>query len=88
MHKQNEKIFGQIDDGVMKLNHLGEIARRELLQVPKTCPDLELFDDEYVIMPNHIHAILWKIDVATVIKIIHQTGTIPVTFGPAPSLNK
>ncbi len=58
-----KKIFGQIDDGVMKLNHLGEIARRELLQVPKTYPGVELFDDEYVIMPNHIHAILWKFDV-------------------------
>ena len=78
-----KKLFGQIDDGVMKLNHLGEIARRELLQVPKTYPDLELFDDEYVSMPNHIHAILWKINVGATDPVarISSSGPNPKTLG-------
>ncbi len=72
-----KKIFGQIDDGVMKLNYLGEIARRELLHVPKTYPDMELFDDEYVIMPNHIHANIWKFDVGATDPVARISSSRP-----------
>jgi putative transposase len=53
---ERECLFGEIHDSVVNLNPIGEIALHELLQLPEIHPYLEL--DYFVIMPNHIHAIL------------------------------
>ena len=58
-----KNLFGKIIDGEMILNHLGIIAKRELLELHNTYPNVEINDDEFVVMPDHIHAILWKTDV-------------------------
>ena len=57
------KLFGSIVAGEMILNRFGIIAREELLKLQKTYPNLEIFNDEFVIMPNHIHTIFWITDV-------------------------
>ncbi|MBE6982173.1 MAG: hypothetical protein E7437_07635 [Ruminococcaceae bacterium] len=44
--------FGQPGD----LNHLGEIAKQGLEQIPQHFPGVSL--DKYIVMPNHIHAII------------------------------
>ena len=58
--KDREELFGQIKDGKMVLNELGKIAKKCLLEIPNHFQDV--FLDEYVIMPNHIHCIIEIID--------------------------
>ena len=55
-------LFGEIVDGVMRLNRRGLAAQDELHRLEQRFPNLHL--DACVIMPNHIHAIL----------IIHAVG--------------
>ncbi len=54
--KNREEFFGQIENGEMILSDMGKIVRDELLQTPKIRPNVKL--DEWVIMPNHVHAII------------------------------
>ena len=53
---QREYIFGNIVDGEMKLNELGQIAFEQWQQIPERFGSIEL--DAFVIMPNHIHGII------------------------------
>ncbi|GAB4577730.1 MAG: transposase [Anaerolineales bacterium] len=56
---QRAHLFGKVVNGVMQLNEWGEIARREWFKTAELRPYVELFDDEFVVMPNHAHGILW-----------------------------
>ena len=49
-------LFGDISEGEMRLNSVGEIAAVCWYQIPRHFPGIEL--GEYVIMPNHMHGIL------------------------------
>ena len=48
--------FGEIANGEMLLNQVGQMVRSEWLRLPFRFPGLEI--DEYVVMPNHFHGIL------------------------------
>ncbi|MEX8497348.1 transposase, partial [Leptothrix ochracea] len=50
-------LFGDISDGVMHLNALGEIVQATWLQPPPRQPQ-GLSRGALVVMPNHIHAIV------------------------------
>lgn len=52
-------LFGEIIDGVMRLNVLGEIICSNWLRLPNFFP---IRHEEWVIMPNHLHAIIWILD--------------------------
>ncbi len=52
-------LFGDIVDGEMRLNAWGEIARAEWFQTAVVRPSVVLYDDEFVVMPNHVHGIIW-----------------------------
>ncbi len=52
-------LFGQIVKGEMLLNEFGEIVRKEWFHTAELRPNIELMDDEFVVMPNHIHGIIW-----------------------------
>ncbi len=49
---EKQCIFGTTE----KLNDLGELVKSELLAVPKFYNGVRI--DQYVVMPNHIHAII------------------------------
>jgi REP element-mobilizing transposase RayT len=49
-------MFGEIADGIMALNHAGEIVRDIWYQIPVHFQNVT--PDAFVIMPNHIHGIL------------------------------
>jgi putative transposase len=51
-----EPLFGEIKDGAMRLNRIGGYVREEWLRTEKLRPNVELL--EFIIMPNHIHAII------------------------------
>ncbi len=52
------QFFGKIIEGKMILNDLGKIALKEWIITPEIRPDMNLFLGEFVIMPDHFHAIL------------------------------
>jgi putative transposase len=50
-------IFGDIKKGEMQLNLLGTIADKYWQEIPQHFPHIKL--DVFVVMPNHVHGILW-----------------------------
>ena len=54
---QRESLFGEIVDGIMQLNDMGEIVVAAWELTPVIRPNVEL--DEFVMMPDHFHALLF-----------------------------
>jgi len=50
--------FGEIHKGEIVLSPIGEIVRDEWLKTPVIRSDMNLFLDEFAIMPNHFHGII------------------------------
>jgi hypothetical protein len=59
---QREEIFGEVAEGEMRLNPLGEIVREEWLKTAEIRSNVELHEDEFVILPNHLHGIIWIVE--------------------------
>ncbi len=57
-----EMLFGDVINGVVRLTPLGEIVRDEWFKSAKIRQNVLLHEDEFVIMPNHIHGIIWIVD--------------------------
>ncbi|MEO0234535.1 MAG: transposase [candidate division WOR-3 bacterium] len=53
-----QNFFGEILDGQMVLSEIGEIVRQEWLKTFEMRRDMNLTMGEFVIMPNHFHAII------------------------------
>lgn len=51
-----ELIFGSVVDGKMILSEIGNIVAKYLEEIPNHFENV--FVDEYVVMPNHIHIII------------------------------
>ncbi|HLP87893.1 MAG TPA: transposase [Nostocaceae cyanobacterium] len=54
--KAKQCLFGNVINGKMQLNYLGQIAFNCWQEIPKHYSNTEL--DVFVIMPNHLHSIL------------------------------
>ena len=59
---RRECLFGEISGGGMKLSPIGEIVRREWFKTAELRPYVELREEEFVVMPNHAHGIIWISD--------------------------
>ena len=55
--KNREHYFGEIVNEKLQLSEIGKIALQYWLDIPKHFPFVGL--DEFIIMPNHIHGILF-----------------------------
>ncbi len=55
-------LFGKVVNGAMQLNPLGEIVRAEWFKTAELRPYVRLDEREFVVMPNHIHGIIWIVD--------------------------
>ncbi len=53
---ERECLFGEIEDGRMRLSETGEITRKCWMEIPKHFPNVSL--DEFRVMPNHLHGII------------------------------
>ena len=60
--QNRERLFGKIVRGEMHLNAAGRIAQHGWEQIRVHFPHVEL--DAFVIMPDHVHGIVWINDVA------------------------
>ena len=49
-------LFGEIEDGRMKINRYGKIAEKEWFRTEDLRPNIKLH--EFIIMPNHLHGII------------------------------
>lgn len=56
--KNREHFFGHIKDGKMILNELGLIVQNEWIKTIEKRPDMNLELGEFVVMPNHFHAVI------------------------------
>jgi putative transposase len=54
---QGKSLLGDVVDGEVVLNEYGRIAQEEWLASEKIRREMEM--DAFVIMPNHIHGIVW-----------------------------
>jgi len=59
---QREHVFGEVVDGEMKCNRWGEIAREEWFKTAVLRPYVRLYKEQFVVMPNHAHGIIWIVD--------------------------
>jgi REP element-mobilizing transposase RayT len=54
---EREHLFGEVADGVMRANRFGEIVHDEWYRSEEIRKELVL--DEFIVMPNHIHGIVF-----------------------------
>jgi REP element-mobilizing transposase RayT len=71
---QREELLGRILDGEMQLNAYGQIVQEEWFKTAVIRPFIRLNQDEFVVMPNHIHGILW-----------FEENTVGATWQVAPT---
>ncbi|HEX6605431.1 MAG TPA: hypothetical protein VF276_00815, partial [Chloroflexia bacterium] len=57
-------LFGTIADGAMCLSSYGQIAHDVWADLPQHYPHITL--DSFVVMPNHIHGVVFFADAAAV----------------------
>jgi hypothetical protein len=55
--QNRECLFGEITNGDVRLNDAGRMVERWWLELSKKFPTIEI--DQFVIMPNHIHGMIW-----------------------------
>lgn len=59
---RRDEIFGEVVNGVMRLSPLGQIVHDEWMRSIGIRKKIRLFEDEFVVMPNHGHGIVWIVE--------------------------
>lgn len=54
--KNRQRLFGRIEESVVRPSSLGILVAHLLKSIPNHFPNFHL--DEFIVMPNHLHAIL------------------------------
>ena len=76
-------LFGDVENSKVRLNEYGQVIESEWLRTAEIRRNIEL--DEFVIMPNHFHAILIIHD-DDYIKMGEKVSTIELKCPPSGSL--
>ena len=76
-------LFGDIVDGRMILNEMGEIVESEWIKSPEIRSEIEL--DVFQIMPNHFHAVVFIMDMHDDDSAVGASGRSPLQSNPNPS---
>jgi len=82
---QRQHLFGEVVDGEMRLTVFGRIAREEWFETQRLRPNVELLVDEFVVMPNHIHGIIWLHEDASYTTLVRAYRDTPLR-SPSNSL--
>src|SRR4030042_1029521 len=56
---QRECLLGKVVDGKMRLNEFGVIGNDEWFHTANLRPSIRLYPEEFTVMPNHVHGIIW-----------------------------
>ena len=81
-----ECLFGDIVDGVMRLNEVGRVIADEWQKTAVIRPSVTL--DQFIVMPNHFHAIIFINDVGATRWVARSTdnrSTTRATHRVAPT---
>lgn len=54
--KNRENYFGEVADGTMVLNEMGQIVQNEISDIKNHFQNVLV--DKFIVMPNHVHVIL------------------------------
>jgi hypothetical protein len=46
----------------MQLSPLGQVVNDEWMRSVAIRKEIQLYEDEFVVMPNHVHGIVWMVD--------------------------
>jgi len=57
-----ECLFGEVVHGAIDLSQAGKIAQEEWFKTGEIRPNVKLNEDEFIVMPNHVHGIIWIMD--------------------------
>jgi REP element-mobilizing transposase RayT len=60
---QRQCLFGEVVNGEMQINSFGGIVKEEWFHTATLRSYVHLFTEEFVVMPNHIHGIIWIDDI-------------------------
>jgi putative transposase len=71
-----ECLFGQVVDGQMRMNAIGEIVHEEWFRSGRIRLEIEL--DAFVVMPNHIHGIVRIVGAHGVRPNVGANGVCPI----------
>ncbi|MGC8720949.1 MAG: transposase, partial [Thermodesulforhabdaceae bacterium] len=55
-------LFGEVVEGEMRLNTWGQIVWEEWFRSAVLRPYVRLCPNEFVVMPNHVHGIIWIVN--------------------------
>lgn len=55
-------LLGEVVDGETHLTEFGEIVNHEWFRTEEIRPRVRLNKDEFVVMPNHIHGVIWLLE--------------------------
>ena len=73
-------LFVDVADDRMQLNRTGQVAKKSWLALPDHFPHVRL--DEFVIMPNHVHGIIWIVDGTVAATVLPNVpATVPTSVG-------
>jgi len=75
-------IFGRIRDGQVSLSRIGRLAQQNLNTMTEQAVHLEL--DYHVVMPNHLHAIVWILQAFEPDSTRAKHGFAPTQVEPNP----
>ncbi|MCS6885522.1 MAG: transposase [Acidobacteriota bacterium] len=87
--QDRECLFGDVVDGKMRLNAMGQIVQQCWQDIPCHFPHAEL--DAFVVMPNHIHGIVvitdtnvgaWHVGTRHAVPLHHATPIPPPPMPP------
>jgi len=85
---RHQPLFGEVVDGAMQLHAFGQIVWEEWFRSAEIRAEIVLFSDEFVVMPNHLHGIVWIVEADNA---VGATGRSPLQKrplspprGPAP----
>ena len=72
-----ECLFGEVVDGEMVLSDFGNVVVEEWERTAQLRPYVRL--DAFVVMPNHVHGIIWIVDDDTAMVVGAQRRCAPTT---------
>jgi REP element-mobilizing transposase RayT len=78
---QRDCLFGDLVGGEMQLSVLGKIIHDEWMRSIGIRMEIRLNEDEFVVMPNHLHGIVWIVT-ADGIQLVGADGVRPEGVRP------
>jgi len=74
-----ECLFGEVVHGAIDLSQAGKIAQEEWFKTGEIRPNVKLNEDEFIVMPNHVHGIIWIMDKTDDVLVGAQRRCVPTT---------